>query len=202
MIERVVGNVCCALALLSVWSCSTVQIQDGSPARSVVLTCVQQSPERLTRLWQIHTPDPGYLDILTHPCSGAIYIADPNAAERGMSVLWQGWWLQGMYPPVWNGRDALQLRAKFITGVGPTGAQPFVASISARRTAVGWMVDEPVTDEAPLAGAWCVRVRKPYALRSGLCGSLASLEPARGAMGSGFRRCKVGVLQRRYCGGQ
>lgn len=112
--------------------------------------CVQDQSKELRLLWQVKPGTAGYYNIFTHPCSGGIYIVDPNSKDKNLAVLNEGWWLQGMYRPIWHATDRLILRGSFLTGVGPSGNRPFEAHLSARLTEDGWLVEAPVTDLDPL----------------------------------------------------
>lgn len=119
--------------------------------------CVQDAADELVHLWQTHHADLGYLNIYTHPCTGGLYLIDPRAPNDELHVLWQGWWLQGLYRPVWRDNDSqagssptLELTGRFITGAGPTGHESFTARVSATHSSTGWTILEPQTEISEL----------------------------------------------------
>ncbi|MFK7914308.1 MAG: hypothetical protein AB8B93_10375 [Pseudomonadales bacterium] len=117
--------------------------------------CVLDAPDALVHLWQTHHAELGYQNIYTHPCTGGVYLIDPRAENDVVHVLWQGWWLQRLYPPVWDDNHSvtdagtgptLALTGRFITGAGPTGTEPFTARIFASYSELGWAIHEPQTN--------------------------------------------------------
>lgn len=135
------------IGLLGLISGCAIQAREAEEsATTAVENCVLAAPDKLRLLWQVNTDPKTYHNIYTHPCSGKIYIVDPNRAGGELQPLWQGWWLQGLYPPRFTDGATLTLLGKFITGVGPTGSRPFLARLTANLTPTGWQMDEPELD--------------------------------------------------------
>ena len=116
--------------------------------------CVLQERDKLHLMHQVVDEAVDVINFYTHPCSGGLYLTAPNKAPDKLTVLYEGWWLQGLYRPQWRQTDdgrALEITGSYITGVGPAGSRPFVARIRIVQTDIGWRVFEPEVDVLPPA---------------------------------------------------
>jgi len=89
-----------------------------------------------------------------HRCAGGPYLLAASAPATDASAplvkLVPGWWLHEFVSARWldAARTALQVRARYVTGVGPSGAEPFAVQVIARRVGERWQVAEPERVEA------------------------------------------------------
>lgn len=137
------------LAFLIFTACSLPSVSQGAQLAADPYPCVSETQDELRLLHQAHHEAVDTINLYTHPCTGGLYLVEPNKAPEVLNVLWEGWWLQGLYRPQWiesdNGR-VLELTGRFITGAGPTGAQPFDARFRITQSDSGWRVTEPQVD--------------------------------------------------------
>lgn len=117
------------------------------PSLTSIVPCVLEQEEKRQQLQKLDAD----VSLYTHPCSGGIYIVDTNidpAGEIGNAIpLVQGWWLEDYIGAHWSGHGRIEVRARFITGVGPSGVWPFTAWIQAQRLGRDWLVEEPLLEE-------------------------------------------------------
>ena len=112
--------------------------------------CVLQETSKLRLLHQA-IDEPVVINLYTHPCTGGLYLVEPNKTPDDLTVLHEGWWLQGLYRPQWRVTGDGRVLELYLTGVGPNGAEPFVGRISVMQVAGGWRVLEPEVDVPPPA---------------------------------------------------
>lgn len=85
----------------------------------------------------------------THECPGGIYLRDWNIPdgqrEAPLIPVLSDWWLERFIVARWVDIDAdeLEVRAYFITGIGPTSVRPFCVQVRMRRSEAAWQADEP-----------------------------------------------------------
>lgn len=142
--------------MLACTACS--HVHGGGEANTSMLKapsgCVLDEPGKLRFLHQVLDEAVDTISLYTHPCSGGLYLADPNKASDKLTVLHEGWWFEGLFRPQWRKADegrALELTGEYITGVGPTGVQPFIGRIGVAQMDSGWRVLEPEVDVPPPA---------------------------------------------------
>ena len=124
------------------------QMQEQSPN-----ACVQRTIDALEPLWQTQHEAVGDLNLFTHPCTGGLYLVDAPAPNDALHVLWQGWWLLDACSLQWQDGNldrepgpTIMLIGRFLTGIGPTGHEPFVARVRATYDGAGWQILEPQTN--------------------------------------------------------
>lgn len=80
------------------------------------------------------------------PCDGALYIADSGGANADrINESWRLWSFIGAKYP--DSLDLIHVTAEFVTGIGPTGAEPFRVTIPLARGAKGWVAGEATVIE-------------------------------------------------------
>lgn len=103
-----------------------------------------------------------------HRCPGGPYLEDGAQEWPGQEptlVKLVKWWLYEFINARWTdeGRAEISVRARYITGIGPTGNQPFSVQVKARRMGDGRQVDEP--EIAEQGGSAEPTARRPPAAR-------------------------------------
>ena len=119
-----------------------------------IARCVLEAPDRARPLQTLA----GGIVLATHPCNGGLYLipareraaAAPPAAMGRAIPLHEGWWLFDLIGADLAEDGTLDVRARFISGIGPGAATPFAVRIRARREAGHWRVDEPVPIDDPV----------------------------------------------------
>ncbi|MGD8417264.1 MAG: hypothetical protein PVH91_09420 [Pseudomonadales bacterium] len=89
-------------------------------------------------------PDAAGYGIYAEQCDGGLYLVNPVSGER-LTRINETWWLEAFESAQWASDDheAIVVLASYITGIGPTGVQPFQARIVVTRTPQGWLPGEP-----------------------------------------------------------
>ncbi len=92
----------------------------------------------------------GFYGIYPEPCDGGLYLVSLPDGKR-LARINENWWLEDFESARWQSpaHEAIVVVASYITGIGPTGVQPFRARIVITRRPHGWVPDEPeLLDEA------------------------------------------------------
>ncbi len=85
----------------------------------------------------------GALIFFEEPCDGAVYIATPDGNPLGrVNESWRLWaFVDAIYA---DGADRIDVTAEFVTGIGPTGAEPFRVRIPLTQNDGAWAAGEAV----------------------------------------------------------
>ncbi|TVO68428.1 hypothetical protein [Denitromonas ohlonensis] len=89
----------------------------------------------------------------TSRCAGGLFVQDVRRhapAAAPLIPLVKGWWLNDFVVARWvdEATRVAQVRARYITGAGPSGAQPFNVEVTLRWRDGAWQADEPQIREA------------------------------------------------------
>lgn len=122
----------------------------GMRPSGTIVSCVLRDPSQGRLLKNIDATKQLY----THRCSGGIYLIDSTLSHDGLFEsavpVVQGWWLDSIMRVYQPDMQSIVVDGRFITGVGPRGAQPFYARIRLIWGAGVWQVEEPVLLESPI----------------------------------------------------
>lgn len=83
--------------------------------------------------------------IYEEACDGGLYLVDLNQGQRLLRIN-ENWWLYKFESAKWRDPESpneIVTLAQYVTGIGPTGAQPFRARIVVKRAGRGWIAQEP-----------------------------------------------------------
>lgn len=104
------------------------------------------------------------LSVFSHPCTGGLYLLDsPTGSDTGLAAgtvapVVQGWFFQDSLKTERLSEDAVEVSARFLTGVGPKGYRPFNAVVRMNRVDGLWQVDEPEHRKGAVRGNGSSRV--------------------------------------------
>ncbi|MCH9671223.1 MAG: hypothetical protein K0U93_07215 [Gammaproteobacteria bacterium] len=86
------------------------------------------------------------VSMYSNRCNGGVYLVEAGPSPMPLRVSY--WWLDefraARITPGDPSPDALTIVATYITGIGPTGAQPFEASTTIRWSDSGWITEPPI----------------------------------------------------------
>jgi len=97
-----------------------------------------------------HDASQGVYAFYPEPCDGGLYMLALGSMEP-MTRVNESWWLEELESVQWaDGRRANEIvvTASYITGIGPTGVQPFRARIVLKKLQGAWVPQTPEAIES------------------------------------------------------
>lgn len=119
-----------------------------------LVACAKKEKPPMVKLLDQHASKPAKLFIAKR-CPGGLFLQQSEKfwldTDKPFTPIGFGWWLTELASVSWQdtAKTLLKVRATYLTGIGPTGNQPFNVEINITENESSWVASEPIHHDRP-----------------------------------------------------